>query len=171
MRHLAGGEHLTDDAFEVLMSNWVGIYVKAPTDVLVWDLLRTLRGRGDPRLDEVIRTSAARTRWTFGAGAAHFLGELGEPFWLPLLYEFALTPGPHDHTAGNGPAVQAWVAIRAADEGRAAAAVAAEGLDDPAFGPGARRQLERIITPRRAVEPGEPAPRPGLWSRWRGRRD
>ncbi|HEX7825734.1 MAG TPA: hypothetical protein VF477_12580, partial [Mycobacterium sp.] len=33
VRHLAGAEQLTDEALETLMTDWVSIYAKSPTDV------------------------------------------------------------------------------------------------------------------------------------------
>ncbi|MGV0812843.1 hypothetical protein ABQF34_12865 [Mycolicibacterium boenickei] len=145
VRHLAGAEQLTDEALETLMADWVSIYAKSPTDVLIWDLLCTLRKRSDPRLDDLVAKAAKRKRWTFAAGVAHFLSEVGDPAGLPLLYELALTPGPYEHTPGNGAALRGWVRIRAEHEGRSVADVASEALRDPAFDAAARNGLQKII--------------------------
>lgn len=145
VRHLAGTDHLTDEALEALMSNWRRIYTKAPTDVLVWDLLRTLHRRGDPRLADTITESAQPKRWTFRAGVAHFLTELGDPAGLPILYELALEPGKYEHTPGNRTALQGWVEVRAAHEGRTMTEIATEALADPNFDVAARRALEKIV--------------------------
>lgn len=146
VRHLAGTEHLTDEAFEALMTNWRRIYSKAPKDVLVWDLLRTLHRRGDPRLQDTISVSAQQKRWTFRAGVAAFLKELGDPAGLPVLYQLALEPGRYEHTPGNAMALRGWIEVRAAQEGRTVADVAAEALQDPSFDAAARRALDRIAT-------------------------
>jgi hypothetical protein len=145
VRHLAGAEQLTNEALETLMADWVSIYAKSPTDVLIWGLFRTLRKRSDPRLDDTVAKAAKRKRWTFAAGVAHFLSEAGDPAGLPLLYELALTPGRYEHTPGNGAALRGWVQIRAAHEGRSVADVASEALQDPAFDGAARKALQKII--------------------------
>ena len=59
VRHLAGSERISEEAYETLLGDWARIYVKAPKDVLVWDMLRTMERRGDPRRDEVIETCTA----------------------------------------------------------------------------------------------------------------
>ena len=145
VRHLAGAEQLTDEALETLMTDWVSIYAKSPIDVLIWDLLRTLRTRSDPRLDDIVAKAAKRKRWTFAAGVADFLSEVGDPAGLPLLYELALTPGRYEHTPGNGAALRGWVRIRAEHEGRSVATVASEALQNNAFDAAARKALQTII--------------------------
>lgn len=145
VRHLAGTDHLTDEALEALMGNWRRIYTKAPTDVLVWDLLRTLHRRGDPRLAETITESVKQKRRTFRSGVAAFLKELGDPAGLPILYELALEPGKYAHTPGNRMALDGWVAVRAAHEGRTKAEIATEALQDPHFDEAAQLALEKIV--------------------------
>ena len=145
VRHLAGTDHLTDEAFDALMANWAKIYTEAPTDVLVRGLLMTLRERHDGRLDEVIADCVKRQRWTFQSGVAHFLTEVGAPEGLPLLYELALTPGKYTHTPGNGAALRGWLKLRAGHEGRPVAEVAVEALGDPNFDAAARVELEKIV--------------------------
>lgn len=144
VRHLAGSEHLRDDAFDALMTNWARIYAKAPDDVLVSDLLSTLHARHDPRLEEVIATSVKRKRYTFRSGVSYFLAELGDPARLPLLYELAQTPGEYEHTPGDGAALRGWLDISAAQQARPVEEVATEALDDPNFDAAARRELRRV---------------------------
>lgn len=141
VRYLAGSSHLTDGALEAVMRNWVSIYAKAPTDVLIWSLLRTLDQRQDPRLAEVIAAAAKRTRWTFYSGVSHFLEERGGPEHEELLYTLAQRPGRYDHTAGDAPAIRAWLKVRSAASGRAIEDLVSEALADPGFDGGARRAL------------------------------
>lgn len=144
VRHLAGSERISEEAYETLLGDWARIYVKAPKDVLVWDMLRTMERRGDPRRDEVIETCMRRPRWTFSSGVGHFLAERQDPADLDRLRELALTPCSHPSIPGNGAALQGWVQLRATLEQRSAADVAADALTDPAFDEGARRTLHRI---------------------------
>ncbi len=145
VRHLVDPDRLTDEALQVLLERWPQIYGAAPEDVLVWRFLTVLHQRGLPQLEQVITTSAKRKRWTFQAGLAHFLAELGDPARLPLLHQLAQTPGRYEHTPGNSPALRGWLRIRAAHEGRPLAEVAAEALDDPGFDAAARRALRRVV--------------------------
>lgn len=145
VRHLARADQLTAEALETLVADWASIYSKAPKDVLIWDLLRTLRKRSDSRLDDIVTAAAGRKRWTFAAGVAHFLAEVGDPAGLPVLYQLALTPGRYEHTPGNGPALRGWVSIRAEHERRSVADVASDALQDNAFDAAARRAFQKII--------------------------
>lgn len=144
VRWLAGSARLTDGAFEVLVDRWRRIYAAAPRDVLVTGLLRSLEERGDPRLDEVIEVCLGRSRYTFAYGVAMFLAGRGDPADLPRLYGLALTPGKYAHSPGNSVALDGWVRIRAAYEGRPVRDVAAEALGDPGFDEAARRRLSRL---------------------------
>ncbi|MFV0426759.1 MAG: hypothetical protein ACK5KU_06965 [Beutenbergiaceae bacterium] len=146
VRWLAGSDQLSEDAFAALVADWKRIYVKAPTDVLVWDFLRTLRRRQDQRLEEIIDLCMARPRYTFSAGVSSFLAERADPADLPRLRQLALTPARYAHTPGNGTALRAWVAVTAKQEGRAVAEVAQAALNDPTFDAGARTALSKIAT-------------------------
>lgn len=83
VRWLAGSQRMTDEAYQALVSDWARIYTKAPTDVLVTDLLNDMSRRGDARLDSVIDTCLTRTCYTFGRGVAGFLINRGDPADLP----------------------------------------------------------------------------------------
>ncbi|WP_114558976.1 hypothetical protein [Desertihabitans aurantiacus] len=145
VRWLVDPDRLTDEALEALLARWPQIYSAAPKDVLVWRFLTALHRRGHPALEDVVATSVRRRGWTFQSGVAHFLAELGDPDRLPTLYQLALTPGRSAHTPGNGAALDGWLRIRAASEGRELRDVAAEALTDPAFDPAARRRLQRVV--------------------------
>jgi len=150
VRWIAGSERLTDDALEALLTNWKRIYTAAPKDVLVWDLLRTLQRRDDPRLEGIVDECVSRSRYTFSSGVAHFLVERGRagqgtPADLPRLYQLACTPGKHGHTPGNGAALRGWLQLRADVEGRTVAEVAAEAQSDPGFDAAALGVLRKEV--------------------------
>lgn len=141
VRWLAGSPELTETAFETLMAGWAAIYTKAPTDVLITDLLRTLHARGDARLGEVVATAARRKRWTFFSGVSHFLAEHGGPEHEALLLELAQRPGEYAHTPGDRTAIDAWLRVRSEVLGVPVATLALVAVPDPGFDRAARRHL------------------------------
>ncbi|MFT4259432.1 hypothetical protein [Microbacterium sp.] len=129
---------LDDEAFEALMSDWKRIYSHAPRDVLVWTFLDALAAREDPRLDEVLDECERRKSSVFRGGAAYFLLHRALPEDLERLHRLAqLTPV-------ISAAVQGWVKVRAAVDGRDARDVAAQALSDGLFSEAAAQTLARI---------------------------
>ncbi len=144
VRWLAGSERISEEAYETLVGDWKSIYVKAPKDALVWNFLRTMNRRNDPRLDEVIDACMERPRYTFSFGVAYFLAERGDVADLPRLRRLALTPGKYPHTPGNRAALKGWVKLRAQQASQPMSAIAREALDDPEFDVAAVKELGRI---------------------------